>query len=153
MGLYNNHTVDPKANREVYNFWREKTLKRIRDPKKRALLAPEEPPYYISTKRPSLEQDYYESADRDNVVITDQAIKSFTETGIVTEDGKHHEFDVVAVCTGYDAVTGGLRSMGIKGRGGLDLDKKWEQGVETHLGMFVHDFPNFLMVYGPQGRG
>lgn len=144
--------MDVKANREVYDFWREKTLERIRDPVKRDLLAPKEPPYYISTKRPSLEQDYYESADRENVTITDSPIKCFTESGIITEDGKHHDFDVIAVCTGYDAVTGGLRTMGIKGRGGLDLDEKWSDGVETHLGMFVHDFPNFFMVYGPQGK-
>lgn len=151
MGLYNDHLVDRKANREVYDFWCTKTRERISDPTKRDLLAPKEPPYHISTKRPSLEQDYYECADRDNVVITDSPISSFTETGIITEDGKHHEFDVVAICTGYDAVTGGLRTMGIEGRDGLTLDQKWADGVVTNLGMFVHGFPNFMMVYGPQG--
>lgn len=69
----------------------------------------------------------------------------------MTEDGKHRDFDVVAICTGYDAVTGGLRTMGIKGRDGLDLDEKWKDGVITQLGMLVNGFPNFLMVYGPQG--
>lgn len=151
QGSYSDCLVNPKANREFYDFWRGKTLARISDPAKREILAPEEPPYYISTKRPSLEQDYFESCDRDNVEIVNSAIREFTETGIVTEDGKRRDFDVVAICTGYDAVTGGLRTMGIKGRDGLDLDEKWKEGVTTHLGMLVNGFPNFFMVYGPQG--
>ena len=111
------------------------------DTKKQELLAPKEAPYYIGTKRPSLEQDYYECADRANVEITNSPITAFTETGITTEE-KTQDFDVVAICTGYDAVTGGLRTMGIKGRNGLDLDEKWSTGVVTHLGMMVNGFPN-----------
>ncbi|SMR43056.1 unnamed protein product [Zymoseptoria tritici ST99CH_1E4] len=150
QGSYSDYLVDPKANRELYDFWAKKTRARISNPAKRDLLAPEEPPYYISTKRPSLEQDYYECCDQDNVDITNSPIVRFTKKGIVTEDGTEREFDVVAVCTGYDAVTGGLRTMGIKGRNELDLDEKWKDGVITNLGMLVNDFPNFLMVYGPQ---
>ncbi|KAK4621443.1 Baeyer-Villiger monooxygenase [Fulvia fulva] len=150
QGSYSDYIVDPKANRELYEFWKEKIRARISDPAKRDILAPEEPPYYMSTKRPSLEQDYYESCDRPNVEITDSPIVSFTKTGIVTEDGKERQFDLVAVCTGYDAVTGGLRTMGIKGRNGIDLDEKWKDGVVTNLGMLVNGFPNMFMVYGPQ---
>lgn len=91
-------------------------------------------------------------ASLDHVEITNSGIAEITETGIRTKDGKTREFDVIAMCTGYDAVTGGLRTMGIKGRGGIDLDQKWEDGVVTHLGMSVGDFPNFWMVYGPQGK-
>ena len=54
--------------------------------KKRDLLVPLEPPYWVGTKRPSLEQDYYESADQDNVDITNSPITRFTDTGIVTEE-------------------------------------------------------------------
>lgn len=111
----------------------------------------QEPPYFIGTKRPSLEHDYYEMVSLDTVEITNSPISEVTETGIRTKDGKSREFDVIAVCTGYDAVTGGLRTMGIKGRDGIDLDQKWKDGVVTHLGMSVHNFPNFFMVYGPQG--
>lgn len=95
--------------------------------------------------------DYYEACDQDHVVITDSPIAEFTETGIKTEDGQVHEFDVIALCTGYDAVTGGLRTMGIKGRGGIDLDEKWEEGVVTHLGMMANGYPNMYFIYGPQG--
>lgn len=86
-----------------------------------------------------------EQCDLDHVEITNSPITEFTETGILTEDGKLHEFDVVAVCTGYDAVTGGLRTMGIKGRDGLDLDEKWKDGVVTNVGMIVNGYPNMFM--------
>ena len=51
----------------------------------------------------------------------------------------------MAVCTGYDAVTGGLRTMGIKGKDGLDLDEKWKDGVVTNVGMIVNGYPNMFM--------
>lgn len=129
--------MSKEANLEAYGFWRDKQRQRMKNPQKRDLLAPMEPPYYISTKRPSLEQDYFEMADLDHVDITNSPIVELTETGIKTEDGQHREFDVIAICTGYDAVTGGLRTMGIKGRDGIDLDEKWKDGVVTNLGMTV----------------
>ena len=150
QGSYTDHILSAEANLEKYNFWLSKTRPRIKDPKKRDLLAPLTPPYYMHTKRPSLEQDYFESCDQPHVEITNSPIVSFTETGIQTEE-KHTEFDIIAVCTGYDAVTGGLRSMGIKSRNGIDLDHYWQDGVATNLGMIVHDYPNMFMVYGPQG--
>lgn len=119
---------------------------------KRDILAPLEPPYWFATKRPSLEQDYYEACDDEKTTVTNSPIVEFTSTGIITADGTHTEVDIVAVCTGYDAITGGLRSLGIKGRNGLDLDDKWEKGVVTNLGMMVNGFPNFFMLYGPQGK-
>ncbi|USW56787.1 Putative flavin monooxygenase, FAD/NAD(P)-binding domain superfamily [Septoria linicola] len=150
VGCYADTLIDKDANLEFYKFWRSKQLLRMKNKQKADILIPEEPPYYISTKRPSLEQDYYEMADRDNVTITNSPIVEFTERGIKTEDGIEHEFDIVAICTGYDAVTGGLRTMGIKGRDGIDLDEKWKDGIVTNLGMTVNGFPNFMMVYGPQ---
>ncbi|KAF2486985.1 hypothetical protein BDY17DRAFT_288105 [Neohortaea acidophila] len=150
QGGYTDHIIDEKSNRAMYDYWVEQTRKRMKDGPKRELLAPLEPPYFISTKRPSLEQDYYEMCDLDHVTITNSPIVEFTETGIKTEDGKVHEFDIVAICTGYDAVTGGLRQMGLKGRGGVDLDEKWKDGVATNVGMIAHGYPNMFMVYGPQ---
>ena len=101
------------------------------------ILLPEEPPYWISTKRPSLEMTYYESADQENVDITNSPIVELTEKGIKTKDGKEREFDIIAVCTGYDAVTGGLRTMNIKGRNGIDLNEKWNERILTNVGMTV----------------
>lgn len=108
----------------MYDFWAEKQRQRMKPGKKRDLLVPLEPPYWVNTKRPSLEQDYYESADQDNVDITNSPITRFTETGIVTEE-KSEDFDVVAICTGYDAVTGGLMTMNIQGQDGVYLHDRW----------------------------
>ncbi|CAK1365733.1 unnamed protein product [Cercospora beticola] len=142
--------TDEAANRAAYDFWAEKTRPRIKNPQKRDLLAPLDPPYYILTKRPSLEQDYYEMSDRDNVDITNSPIQRFTKTGIETADGKSEDFDIVAICTGYDAVTGGLMTMNIKGANGEYLHEKWRDGVTTFLGLTVEGFPNMFMLYGPQ---
>lgn len=91
-----------------------------------------------------MEIDYFEMCDQPNVEITNSPITEITETGIVTADGKTREFDIIAMCTGYDAVTGGLRTMGIKGRNGIDLDEKWKDGVVTHLGMMMNGYPNMV---------
>lgn len=143
--------VSRDANSAAYDFWARKVRARITDPQKRELLAPLEMPYYIGTKRPSLEQDYYEMCDKPNVEITNSPITEIRSNGILAGD-EFREFDVIVVCTGYDAVTGGLRTMGIKGKNGVDLNEKWEEGVATHLGMMSSGFPNMYMVYGPQGE-
>ncbi|EXL69236.1 hypothetical protein FOPG_14774 [Fusarium oxysporum f. sp. conglutinans race 2 54008] len=150
QGSYSDYLINRESNRVLYDFWCKKTRERIRDPIKREILAPLKPPYWFGTKRPSLEQGYYEACDDQKTTVTNSPITEFTQKGIVTADGKHTEFDIVAVCTGYDAITGGLRSLGVKGRNGLDLDDKWETGVLTNLGMMVNGFPNFFMLYGPQ---
>ena len=151
LGCYTDGGINEDANRVMYDFWAKKTRPRIKDPKKREILAPLEPPYFLGTKRPSLEQDYYEQCDKSHVEVTNSPILEITETGILTKDGAR-DFDIIAIATGFDAVTGGLKTMGIKGKHGLDLQDKWKDGVQTHLGMMVHGYPNMFMVYGPQGR-
>lgn len=73
------------------------------------------------------------------------SIMEFTKNGIRAEDGKEHIFDIFAICTEYDAVTGGSRTMSTKGKDGRDLDEKWEEGVATNLGMVVNGYPNFFV--------
>lgn len=65
QGGYIDHVISEKSNRAMYDFWAEKIRARMKNPQKRDLLAPIEPPYFISTKRPSLEQDYYEMVGRE----------------------------------------------------------------------------------------
>lgn len=154
IGSYRDFLSDAKANRRLYNFWAKKTRARILDPVKRDVLAPLTPPYAMGTKRSSLEQDYYECMNKDHVKIIDlnqAGIKEFQKTGIVTEDGKLHEFDVVCLATGYDSMTGSLTSMGLKDIDGVDMKQRWKDGVSTYLGLAVEGFPNMFMVYGPQG--
>jgi cation diffusion facilitator CzcD-associated flavoprotein CzcO len=63
------------------------------------------------------------------------------ENGIVTEDGKVHECDVIALATGFDSVTGGMKNMGLKDVDGVELATKWKNGTYTYLGMAMSGFP------------
>lgn len=143
---------DKKVNAEMYDFWKEKIRPRINDPVKREIVAPYKQEHWFGTKRPSLEQDYYEVLDRSNVKIVSlkkDPIRQFTEAGIETAS-QLHEFDIIVLCTGYDSMTGSLMDLYIKDKDGQLLQKKWEKGVETYLGLMIHKMPNMFMVYSPQ---
>jgi len=154
LANYKDLLFDMEANRQAYNFWAKKTRARITDPKKREILAPLEPPHAFGVKRPSLEQNYYEMLDRpeNNVIdVKKTPIERFTEKGIVTSDGKEHEFDVIALATGFDSVTGGMKNMGLKDVDGVELSDKWKDGTYSYLGMTLSGFPNMFFLYGLQG--
>ncbi|MBT9444624.1 MAG: NAD(P)/FAD-dependent oxidoreductase [Hyphomonadaceae bacterium] len=141
-----------EANRTAYDFWREKVRARIRDPKLAELLAPTEPPHPFGVKRPSLEQTYYDVFNQDNVRLVDlnaTPIVEITASGVKTADGEQ-ELDILVLATGFDAVTGGLTQINIRGIEGITLKDKWAQGARTHLGMASAGFPNLLFLYGPQ---
>lgn len=147
--------TDKNSNYMLYEFWRKKVASRISDPRKAEIFAPKEPPHPFSTKRPSLEQDYYECIDRPNVDVVslnEVSIKSFDKTGIITSDGQHRDFDVVVLATGYDSITGSFTGMGLRDINGIDVKERWKEGVRTQLGMTIPGFPNMFMVYSPQGK-
>lgn len=106
---YSDMLVDPKANREIYNFWAKKTRGRVTDPMKRDIIAPLEPPYPFGVRRTPLDQDYYECLNQPNVDVVslrDTPIAQFNKTGFVTTDGKQRDFDVLVLATGFDSFTG-----------------------------------------------
>ena len=71
--------------------------------------------------------------------------------GILTADGKLHKVDLIALATGFDAVTGGMKNVGLKATDGLELSEKWKTGAWSHLGMTCNGFPNVFYLYGAQG--
>lgn len=108
----------------MYEFWRNKVCARIQDQAKKDLVEPEKPPHPLSTKRPSLEQDYYECLNKDNVHLVDlknNGIKRSVAEGVETEDSIVHKFDTVVLATSYDAITGSFTGMGLKERQGVNL--------------------------------
>jgi cation diffusion facilitator CzcD-associated flavoprotein CzcO len=152
LGTFNDIFVNEEANRAVYDFWRDKTRARINDPAVAEMLAPTEPIHPFGVKRPSLEQHFYEIFNQHNVSLVDlrtAPIEKVTGSGIKTATGEH-DLDVLVLATGFDAVTGGLTSIDIRGTQGETLKEKWAKGVRAHLGMAVAGFPNLLFVYGPQ---
>jgi len=157
LGGYKDYLFDMKSNREAYNFWAKKQRQRVKNPAKRDLLCPLEPPHAFGIKRPCLEQNYYEVLDRENVDIVDISTKGgneiveFTETGMKTSDGKVHEVDVVALATGFDITTGGMTSMGLKSIHGTYLKDEWKASANTYLGTTISGYPNLFHLYGPHG--
>lgn len=154
LATFDDTLKNKTANRWAYDFWSKKTRARITDPVKRDLLAPLEPPHAFGTKRPSLEQDFYEQMDKPHVTIVDvnkSPIKEVTEKGIVTEDGTLYEADVIALATGFDAVTGGIKNMGLVNTSGVTLSDAWAQSTQTFLGLTAEGYPNFFFLYGPHG--
>lgn len=151
-GTFSDILLDERANRTAYDFWRDKTRERIDDPAVAALLAPTDPPYPFGTKRPSLEQHYYECFNRPNVDLVDlraTPIETITPTGVRTTE-RDIELDLLILATGFDANTGGLTTIDIRDRDGVTLADRWSTGVDTHIGMAVDGFPNMLFLYGPQ---
>jgi cyclohexanone monooxygenase len=152
IGSFNDILLNEEANRAAYKFWRDKTLKRIKDPAVAEILAPTEPLHPFGVKRPSLEQHYYEIFNQPNVSLVDlraNPIERVTPRGIKTAAGEY-DLDILVLATGFDAVTGGLTRIDIRGTEGETLKEKWAQGVRAQLGMAAAGFPNLLFVYGPQ---
>lgn len=151
-GTFSDVLSDPESNRLAYEFWRDKTRARIRDRATADKLAPMEPPHPFGTKRPSLEQGYYEAFNQDNVALVDlraDPIEAVTATGVRTAGG-HHELDLLVLATGFDASTGGLTRIDLRASDGRSLKDIWRHGVRTQLGMAIPGYPNLLMLYGPQ---
>jgi cation diffusion facilitator CzcD-associated flavoprotein CzcO len=152
IGSFNDILFNEEANRGAYKFWRDKTRARINDPAVAEILAPTEPIHPFGVKRPSLEQHFYEIFNQRNVGLVDLRtvpIEGVTRGGVKTSAGEH-DLDLLVLATGFDAVTGGLTSIDIRGTQDETLKEKWAKGVRAQLGMAVAGFPNLLFVYGPQ---
>ncbi|KAK4996180.1 hypothetical protein LTR66_004153 [Elasticomyces elasticus] len=152
LGNYKDSLYSQEANEEAYKFWRKNVLKRIPDPKKAALLAPEYPVHPWGTRRSSLEQNFYEVISMPHIDIIDineNPIEEVTATGIRTKLG-HVEADVLILATGFDAVTGSLTQLDVRGTHGETIAHHWKNGVKTSMGIAIPGFPNMFIMYGPQ---
>jgi cyclohexanone monooxygenase len=108
-------------------------------------LVPKDHPF--GSKRIPLETEYYEAYNRDNVLLVDireTPIERITPKGLKTSD-REYEFDVIIYATGFDAVTGALTRLDIRGEGGQTLKDKWADGPRTYLGLQTAGFPNFFI--------
>jgi cation diffusion facilitator CzcD-associated flavoprotein CzcO len=129
---------------------REDQLRAIReDPETAASLVPDHP---FACKRPIIDQGYYEAFNRDNVTLVDLrrgAIRTVTPSGIRT-DQRSYDLDVIIYATGFDAMTGALSRIDIRGRDGLSLGEFWAtEGPLSYLGLAVAGFPNLFTIQGP----
>ena len=63
--------------------------------------------------------------------------------------GKDYEVDALVLATGFDAMTGSVAKIDIRGRNGLTLNRKWAEGPRTYLGLMSAGFPNLFIITGP----
>ena len=150
VGSFPELFVDEQVNSEVTAFVKEKIRARIRDPKLAEKLIPKN--FGFGSKRVPLETNYYEVYERGNVELIDvneTPIQRLTESGIQTSDGKVREIDILVLATGFDAGTGSLTRMDIRGRGGRLLKDKWSEEIRTTFGLQVNGYPNFFTTGAP----
>ena len=141
--------TDPRANEIAAEFVREKIRARVRDPEVAEMLCPRDHPF--GTKRLCVDSDYYETFNRDNVTLVDLHRTPITEIGrgTVKTSAAEFELDALVLATGFDAMTGALTSIDVRGIDGASLRDEWETGARTYLGLAVAGFPNLFMVTGP----
>ena len=151
LANYQDMFFDQKANDVCADYIKRKIRKTVKDPVVAEKLIPKG--YAYGTKRQPLDTNYYETFNKDNVLLvdakTDGAIEEITEKGI-RAGGKEYELDVIVFATGFDAMTGPLKALNLKGRGGRTLDQQWTDGPHTYLGITVAGFPNLFTITGPQ---
>ncbi|WP_146240024.1 flavin-containing monooxygenase [Prauserella flavalba] len=149
LGAYADLMADQRANDTVSDFVRQKIRERVTDPEVAERLLPWE--YPLGTKRICVDTDYYETFNRDNVTLVDlrrDALETVTANGVRTARGEV-ELDCLVLATGFDAMTGAVNRIDIRGRDGAVLAEKWGAGPRTYLGLGTAGFPNLFLLAGP----
>ncbi|MEZ5558015.1 MAG: NAD(P)/FAD-dependent oxidoreductase [Pseudomonadales bacterium] len=149
IGAVGDTMMNPETNRRVADFVRRKIRAIVRDPETAEALCPTDHP--IGTKRICVDTGYYDTYNRDNVTLVNlrrTPIEKVTADGIQTSD-RHYALDTLVLATGFDAMTGALLRIDVRGRDGLRLADKWRDGPRAYLGIGMAGFPNLFTVTGP----
>ncbi|MFP6688075.1 MAG: NAD(P)/FAD-dependent oxidoreductase [Alphaproteobacteria bacterium] len=149
LGSFADLITSRTANDFAVEFAHKKIRGRVDDPAVADLLCPTDHPF--GTKRLCVDSDYYETYNRANVSLIDvkaAPIEEITPHGLKA-GGKEYELDAIIFATGFDAMTGALLNIDIRGHGGIGFKEKWSDGPRTYLGLAVAGFPNLFTVTGP----
>src|SRR5207249_3286716 len=141
--------TNQEANDTAAQFFRDKIRGIVRDASIADALCPQD--YPLGTKRLCVDTDYYATYNRDNVTLIDlrkTPIEAITPHGLRTQ-AEDYTLDSIVFATGFDAMTGALLSIDIRGRAGQSLRQIWEAGPRTYLGLAVAGFPNLFAITGP----
>jgi cyclohexanone monooxygenase len=148
LGAYGDLAIKKEANDIAAEFLRAKIHELVNDPAVADLLSPQQ---VVGCKRMCLDTGYYETFNRPNVHLVDirtTPIERMTANGLVVA-GTEYELDCIVFATGFDAMTGSLLRIDIRGRGGEPLQQAWEAGPINYLGLGVPGFPNMFTITGP----
>jgi cation diffusion facilitator CzcD-associated flavoprotein CzcO len=149
LGAYADLILDVNANATAAEFVREKIRGIVKDPATAEKLAPKSFP--IGAKRMCVDTGYYATFNRDNVSLVDlreEALEAIAPAGVRTSKALY-EVDAIVYAIGFDAMTGALGKIDIRGRGGAALKDEWAAGPRTYLGLMIAGFPNLFIVTGP----
>jgi cation diffusion facilitator CzcD-associated flavoprotein CzcO len=138
-----------ESNDTAADFVRAKIRETVHDPAVAEMLAPKG--YPIGTKRLCVDSHYYETYNRDNVTLVDvrkTPIEAITPHGLRTSEAEY-ELDSIVFAIGFDAMTGTLLNIDIRGRGGCTLREEWADGPRAYLGLMIAGFPNLFAITGP----
>jgi cation diffusion facilitator CzcD-associated flavoprotein CzcO len=152
LDLYNDIAISEEANKSLADFVRAKIREIVRDPETAEKLMPD---HFVITKRPILDDGYFETFNRDNVTLVDlreDPIERFTEASVITRSGEH-PIDMLVLATGFDAISGSMLRLNPKGRGGMSLKERWQDRFHNYLGLTIAGFPNLFMIHGPGSPG
>jgi cyclohexanone monooxygenase len=149
MGVYNNLALDQAANDTAASFVRDKIAEIVSDPQTAKLLQPSDHP--IGSKRICVDTDYYATFNRANVTLVDIKAGGIEQISpnAVRAGGRDYEVDALVLATGFDAMTGSVAKIDIRGRDGRTLNQKWAEGPRTYLGLMSAGFPNLFVITGP----
>ncbi len=139
---------DTNANATAADFIRGKIKNIVEDPELADKLSPKS---IVGCKRLCVDTDYYATFNRDNVElvdVNDEPIERFTSQGLKTSE-RDLAFDAVVLATGFDAMTGAITRVDIRGSDGVSIQEAWSDGPKTYLGVAIAGFPNLFTVTGP----
>ena len=151
LGLFGDLLTNEDANAVVADFVRGKIAGIVRDPATAEALTPRG--YPIFARRPCLDTGYYEAFNRPNVTLVDclrEPIEAITPVGLRTR-AREIGLDVIIAANGYDALTGAMLAVDVRGREGRSLREKWRGGARSYLGLLMEGFPNLFVIAGPNG--
>lgn len=145
---YRDLLTNKASNKFLADFVANKIRERVHDPLVAEKLVPKD--HAFGTRRVPMETNYYEVYNQPNVKLVDikeAPIECITPDGIQTADG-HIDLDVIIYATGFNAVTGALDRIDIRGRQGQALKAVWADGPVTYLGLQISGFPNLFTLVG-----
>ncbi|MEO1709219.1 MAG: NAD(P)/FAD-dependent oxidoreductase [Pseudomonadota bacterium] len=148
LGAFNDLLLDRNSNQFVVAFIHKKIREIVKDPATADLLCPDD---IAGCKRLCADTGYYETYNQPHVTLCDISktpITRLTPRGIAVGD-REYPVDAIVCATGFDAMTGGLIKMNVKGAGGLTLADKWHEGPRSYMGLAIAGFPNLFTITGP----
>ncbi len=148
MTSFGDLLLNTEANETAAEFIRERIRETVEDRDVADLLCPTS---VVGCKRLCVDTDYFKTYNRPNVTLVDISkapIGEIAPDGPIA-NGEVYEVDAIVFATGFDAMTGSLAKIDIRGRGGLTLREKWGEGPRTYLGIAISGFPNLFTITGP----